>query len=74
MNKKGFMLLDALLSLVIVTLLCLLCFSIYRVIDNNEEVLDEYYLRNNEKYDALFGSLGDCIPCVSQEDTSTPEP
>ena len=68
------MLLDALLSLVIVTLLCLLCFSIYRVIDNNEEVLDEYYLRNNEKYDSLFGSLGDCIPCVTQEDTSTPEP
>ena len=61
------MLLDAMLCLVIVSLLCLMCFSIYRVIDNNEEVLDEYYVRNNEKYDALFNSLGDCIPCLSEE-------
>ncbi|MBR2577920.1 MAG: hypothetical protein IKE38_03215 [Erysipelotrichaceae bacterium] len=73
MNKEGFMLLDAMLSIAIVSVLALMCFSIYRVIDNDERVMEEYYQKNNESYELLFGSLGDCAPCVLEADRSKPE-
>ena len=74
MNKKGFMLLDALLSVTVVTLLALMCFSIYRVIDNNERVMDSYYEKNNESYELLFGGISDCQICTIQEDSFIQEP
>ena len=66
------MLLDAMLSIAIVSVLALMCFSIYRVIDNDERVMEEYYQKNNESYELLFGSLSDCVPCVLETDRSTP--
>ena len=67
------MLLDAMLSIAVVSVLALMCFSIYRVIDNDERVMEEYYQKNNESYEPLFGSLGDCELCVLEADRSKPE-
>ena len=76
MNKKGFILSDALVNVLIVSLLCALCFSIFRLIDKNEEVYNCYLETSNEKYDTLFGSLEICEICVVEEteESFLPEP
>lgn len=67
MNEKGFLLTDALISVLTVSLLCVLCFSIYRLIDNYDEGLDEYIEESNEQYDYLFGGIESCERCVVEE-------
>lgn len=67
MNNKGFLLLDALLCVAIVANICLLCFSIYRVIDIDEKVNSRFDEQENEFYYSLFASYEDCEVCRIDE-------
>lgn len=72
MNKKGFLLVDALANCIITSLLCLLCFVCYQAYDNYLNGYDEYLKESNEKYDDLNNSIGECEKCLMpEEDTET---
>ena len=64
MNNRGFLLGDALINVFVVSLLCLLCFSIYRAIGNDEEIFQAYIERTNERYERMYSDMENCVPCV----------
>ena len=69
MNRKGFMLLDALINVLVTSVICILCLSIYQAIDNYDEGYKEYIEQSNERYDYLFQGLEECIKCqLNQEE------
>ena len=74
MNKKGFILIDSLINVLIVTLLSFLCLYVYRALDNYEKGHEEYLERSNERYDEVFYRQEVCVRCVPKEDPSTSEP
>lgn len=69
MNNKGFLLLDSLVNVLVVSLLCLLCFSIYKAVDNYESGYLNYIEKSNEDYDYFYNSLGICEKCIVEEET-----
>lgn len=73
MNKKGFLLLDSLVSVLIVMALCLLCASTYQNVSN---YLDGYHIYKNrmkEEYENIYSMLGVCEKCIIEEDSSALE-
>lgn len=73
MNKKGFLLVDALVNIIIVTSLGLLCIAMFKQFDNYYKYFDEYVLNSNENYDYLFLKNSECDICqikdLSNQDT-----
>ena len=67
MNSKGFLLLDGLLVVAITINICLMCFSIYRVISKDEESENSFKRQENDFYYELFISLEDCEVCRIDE-------
>ena len=72
MNNKGFLLIDALICMIIVSLLSVLVFSSYQTIYKQEDIYDEYLKRSNEEYEIIYRGLSDCISCQTK-DLSTQE-
>ncbi|MBR2788407.1 MAG: hypothetical protein IKD94_04520 [Erysipelotrichaceae bacterium] len=66
-SNSGFFLIDALLSVFICSCICILCFSIYNIIDRYVQGLKEYQTRTNLDYEIIFSSLGGCEGCSSDE-------
>lgn len=76
MNKKGFLLIDALVNTLIVSLMCLLCLLIYHNLNNYEDGFVDYIEQSNEKYDYLYSNIGECVKCevIESEETQWLEP
>jgi len=66
-SNSGFFLIDALLSVFICSCICILCFTIYNIIDRYVKGYEEYQLRSNQSYEIIFGSLGECEACTIDE-------
>ncbi len=67
LSNKGFLLIDALLSVFIVSCVCILCFSIFRIIDNYEKGFTEYQKNSNRHYEMIFQDLPECEGCAFDE-------
>ena len=67
LSNKGFFLIDALLSVFICSCICILCFSIYNIIDRYIRGYEEYQIRSNQSYEIIFNGLGECEACVIDE-------
>ena len=65
MNNRGFLLADALINVFVVSLLCLLCFSLYRLMGNDEEIFEAYVERTNERYEMMNMKIETCVPCIA---------
>lgn len=74
MNKKGFLLIDSLVSVVIVVSICLLCASTYQNINNYYDGYDLYKEKIKEEYENVYSLLGECEKCIIEEDLSLLEP
>lgn len=68
MNNKGFLLSDALINVIVISLLSILCISTFKMLNNFEDGYLEYTKENNEKYDYLYESISECVPCQITED------
>ena len=68
MNNKGFLLSDALINVIVISLLSILCISTFKMLNNFEDGYLEYTKENNEKYESLYESISECIPCQITED------
>lgn len=68
MNNKGFLLSDALVNVLVVTLLSILCLSTYKMLDNFKQGYLKYIEESNEKYEYLYQSIQECVPCQISAD------
>lgn len=66
-TNKGFILLDALLAVFILTYICLICFSIFKSIDTYNSSYMKYQENSNEHYERIFNSIPICEPCIIDE-------
>ena len=66
-SDSGFFLIDALLSVFICSCICILCFSIYNIIDRYLKGYQDYQERSNLSYERIFGGLKDCEACTIDE-------
>ena len=65
--SRGFLLIDSLLSVFIVASICMLCFSIYQVIDKYADGFEQYQTTSNETYEHILNSLPGCQACQIDE-------
>lgn len=66
MNNKGYLLIDALICVLIVSLLSVLVLSSYQTISKQEDVYDEYLKRSNEEYEIIYRGLKECVKCQTK--------
>lgn len=59
---------DALVCVVVVILICEICFNVCMLIDKHEVGMMEYLDRQNEAFQRIFLELGECMPCRLEED------
>lgn len=71
MNKNGFLLVDSLITVAIVSIMSLLCIQIYKATINYEEGYRKYKEEINELYDELYYNLGECEKCIELEEDSS---
>lgn len=73
MNNKGFLLVDALVNIIIVTSLSLLCIAMFKQFDNYYDGFENYIEKSNEEYEYLFMRINGCDTCrikdLSKQDT-----
>lgn len=74
MNKKGFLLVDSLITIFIVSTMALLCIAIFESINNYKEGYQNYKEETNERLNNLYNSLGACERCIIEEDSPVLEP
>lgn len=67
LNKKGFLLIDSLITVFVTSLVCAACFSIFNLIDNYEKGYLEYQERSNENLEYIFNNMWECEGCIVNE-------
>ena len=67
MNNKGFLLLDSLVSVFVVGVICLLCFSIFNLIDKYEVGHNRYIAESNERLMIILNETYECESCLIDE-------
>lgn len=73
MNNKGFLLVDALVNIIIVTSLAVLSIAMFKQFDNYYDGYKNYIIESNEEYEYLFIRNSGCDACqikdLSNQDT-----
>ncbi len=64
---RGFILLDSLMTVFIVSCICILCFSVYQSIENYIEGYRMYQDMSNQRYEDIYLSFNDCEVCITDE-------
>ncbi len=67
LSNEGFFLVDSLLALFILSAICILCFSIYELIESYENGYLHYQERSNRKYEEILTKLNQCQGCAVDE-------
>ena len=74
MNKKGFLLLDSLVCVVIVVSLCTFVLGTYQNIHSYYDGYDKYQREIAESYSEIYDKLYECEKCeIEEEDSSNLE-
>lgn len=66
-DNRGFLLIDALISILITTSICILCMSIFSILINYSDSLDNYLMKDNDYYLNLFNHTAICEGCINHE-------
>lgn len=66
-NKRGFILLDSLVTVLITCAICLLCFSIFNVIETYNAGTKNYRLQSNEEIEDIYNNIPNCEACILDE-------
>lgn len=67
MNKKGFLLVDALISVLIVMALVNLILNLYQILNRQNIIYENYNQRINDNLDILYASYEGCICEIEDE-------
>ena len=68
MNKKGFLLVDSLMTVFIVTSISVLCIGIFRLIDKYEYSYTKYQNESNERLEIMINEQVICEGCLIKDD------
>ncbi len=63
MNKKGFLLIDSLITVFIVTIVCFLCYSMYHVILNYKQGYINFQENSNINLEKIYSNSYECEVC-----------
>ncbi len=63
MNKKGFLLIDSLITVFIVTIVCFLCYSMYHVILNYKDGYINFQENSNINLEKIYSNSYECEVC-----------
>lgn len=66
-SKKGFLLIDSLISVFITSLLCILCYSSFKAILNYDEGYINFQKISNDNLIDVYDSLYKCKVCQIDE-------
>ena len=61
---KGFFLLDSLLAVFILSSICILCFSIYNLMEDYEKGYLLYQRQSNDFYEEILAGMNECEECM----------
>ena len=61
--NKGFLLIDSLITVLVCSLVCILCYSIYKINNNYIEGYKEYQDKSNERLTYYLSDLNWCETC-----------
>lgn len=67
LNKKGFLLLDSLITVFVTSLVCIACYSIFHSIVKYEEGYIDYQNRSNINLENIFINMWECEECQIDE-------
>ena len=67
MNKRGFLLIDSIINVFIVSLMCALCLGIYQAIVTYENGYISYQTNSNERLITIFNMICECEACIIDE-------
>lgn len=67
LNKKGFLLLDSLITVFITSLVCIACYSTFHLIVNYEEGYTDYQNRSNTSIEYILSNMWECEECEIDE-------
>lgn len=67
MNKKGFLLVDAIINVLIVSIVSSLCLYMYIAINKADDGYVNYLENENDNYERIFNSLSECEACLIDE-------
>lgn len=67
MSKKGFLLIDSLITVFITSLVCVACYTIFNSITNYEEGYLEYQNRSNSNLEYIYANMWECEACYIDE-------
>lgn len=67
MIKKGFLLVDSLIVVIITTILCFMCYQIYLSTLNYEQGYQNFQTTSNEYYEDLYNDMPICEACTVDE-------
>lgn len=67
LNKKGFLLLDSLITVFVTSLVCIACYSIFHSIVKYEEGYIDYQNRSNINLENTFINMWECEECQIDE-------
>ena len=65
--SRGFVLIDSLVAVFLITLICTMCFSIYRSQERYLEGYERYRQASDLHYEEIFRSLNECTGCATDE-------
>lgn len=68
MNKKGFLLLDALIVTIIISIISVLCANVFQIYEKYNETLNTYYQNSNGKMIQIFNEVNTCEGCKIRND------
>ena len=66
-SKKGFLLIDSLITVFVTSLLCVMCYAMYQNIVNYDEGYMEYQERSNSNLEYIYNNLFYCEECEIDE-------
>lgn len=66
-NRKGFLLLDSLISVFVTCLLCATCYMIYSLMSSYDDGYINYQSRSNNNLESIFNNLSKCEECEIDE-------
>ena len=67
LSNKGFFLIDSLLCVFILSVICILCFSLWNMIDAYDRGYEEYVQRSNISYEQILSQMNRCEGCQAYE-------
>ena len=66
-NKKGFLLVDSLITVFVTSVVCIMCYMIFNSIVNYDDGYIEYQNRSNENLEYIYNNLYYCEECEIDE-------